>query len=93
MNFHSNFTDLSVDQRKLREDKRKIMLLKKEHEAEEKLKFEEFQKRIRRESQKLDIHQIKGLKKPYKQAYVEQTMKEQDQALEIVEEAEEVIED
>ena len=66
MNFHSNFTDLSVDQRKLREDKRKMMLMKKEHEAEEKRKFEEFQKRIRRESQKLDIHQIKGLKKPYK---------------------------
>jgi hypothetical protein len=48
MNFHSNFTDLSIDRRKFREDKKKMLEMKLEQEAIEKKRLNDFTIKIRR---------------------------------------------
>jgi len=48
MNYHSNFTDLTVDRRKFREDKKKMIVMKIEQEALDKKKLNDFSIRIRR---------------------------------------------
>ena len=73
-NYHAGFLDLSVIQRQIKQARRAEEELKKKQEEERRLQDEQdlqnFKNKIKRQSQKLNLKQLKKLNSVYKKEYI-----------------------